>query len=76
MSMVATPCRAFAMAARWNGHAPQVATGVARTSDSQAQPGKCGGMANSTTGTASTREIRSRGVSLVGRWGVGEMGAA
>jgi hypothetical protein len=38
VSMVATPCRAFATAARWNGHAPHSATGVARTSEIQAQP--------------------------------------
>ena len=61
VSMVATPCRAFPTAARWKGHAPHSATGVASASDSHAQGRDGQAMASTTTGTASTKEISSRG---------------
>ena len=32
VSMVAAPCRALTIAARWNGHAPHTATGEASAS--------------------------------------------
>ena len=37
VSIVAAPCRRFSQAARWNGHAPQTTTGVARASDTHCQ---------------------------------------
>ena len=62
VSMVAARCRAFASAARWNGQAPQMATGAASVSDSHCQlrNWSTGTMASTTTGTASASEISSR----------------
>ena len=60
--MVAAPCRALIRAARWNGHAPQVATGVAAASEAQRQSWNCsaGTIASSTTGTARATETSIR----------------
>ena len=38
VSMVEAPCRAARAAARWNGHAAQVATGRARAATTHCQP--------------------------------------
>ena len=53
VSMVAAPCRAFTAAARWNGQAPQVTTGVVSARASHCQYRNCSGgtMASSRTGT-------------------------
>ena len=63
VSMVAAPWRRLAHAARWNGQAPQMATGAARVSDSHCQLSNCsaGTMAMATTGTVSAAETISRG---------------
>jgi hypothetical protein len=37
VSMVDAPCRRFAQAARWNGHAPHTATGAARVREIHCQ---------------------------------------
>ena len=37
VSIVAAPCRRFAHAARWNGHAPHTTTGAARVSEIHCQ---------------------------------------
>src|SRR5262245_53636785 len=60
--MVAAPCRALAAMARWNGQAPQVATGVASVSETHCQAGNwaAGTMASTVTGTASATETTSR----------------
>ncbi len=60
--MVAAPCRAPVYAARWNGSPPQTTTGAASVSESHCQLSNCraGTMASSTTGTASSTEVRSR----------------
>ncbi len=62
VSMVAVPCRAFAAAARWNGQAPQTATGVASAKASHCQCGKCsaGTMDSASTGTASAALTSNR----------------
>src|SRR5882757_3104954 len=56
VSMVAVPCRRFVYAALWNGHAAQVTTGVARTSENHCQYSNCqaGTMAMAITGTDRT----------------------
>ena len=60
--MVAAPWRRLAHAARWNGQAPQVATGAASVRDSHCQLVNCsaGTIAISSTGTVSATEIASR----------------
>ena len=60
--MVAARCRALTSAARWNGHAPQTATGAASASDSHCQFRNCsaGAIASTTTGTARTSETSKR----------------
>ncbi len=62
VSMVAAPWRRLAHAARWNGQAPQVATGAASVSDSHCQLVNCsaGTIAISSTGTVSTMESTNR----------------
>jgi len=52
----------LAHAARWNGHAPQTATGAARVSDSHCQLSNCSGatIAITNTGRVSSAEITSR----------------
>ena len=60
--MVAAPCRALTAAARWNGQAPQVTTGVASASDTHCHAGKwaAGTIASTITGTASASDATSR----------------
>jgi len=60
--MVAAPCRALTAAARWNGQAPQAATGVASASDTHCHAGNwaAGTIASSVTGTASASDTTSR----------------
>src|SRR5664279_5894496 len=62
VSIVAVACRAFAQAARWNGHAPQTTTGAANVRLSHCQLSNCNGdtMASTRTGSVSTEEIVSR----------------
>ena len=62
VSMVAAPCLALTRAARWNGQAPQTATGAASASDSHCQLRNCsaGTIASTTTGTPSSSETSSR----------------
>ena len=62
VSMLAMKRRALCSATRWNGHAPQTATGDARASTSHCQFVNCSaGIIDSTsTGTVSTVEMRSR----------------
>ena len=57
VSIVAPPCRRFAHAARWNGHAPQATTGTVSASDSHCQYVNCsaGTIAIAITGTVSAR---------------------
>ena len=69
--MVAAACRALTAAARWNGQAPQVTTGVASASDTHCQAGNwaAGTIASTTTGTASASDTtsRRRGVAAASR---------
>ena len=60
--MVVVPWRRLMAAARWKGHAPQSTTGVASTSETQAQRSNCQGgtIASAITGTASIAETTSR----------------
>ena len=62
VSIVAVRWRSPRQASRWNGHAPQSTTGVARKSATSSQPANCSGpiMERARTGTASTVEIRRR----------------
>ena len=62
VSIVAVPCRRFAHAARWNGHAPHATTGTASASDSHCQYVNCsaGTIAIAITGTSAPDEISSR----------------
>ena len=62
VSIVAAPCRRFAHAAAWNGHAPHTTTGAARIRDSHCQLSNCNGatIASSSTGAVSTAETSSR----------------
>ena len=63
--MVAAPCRALTSAARWNGQAPQTATGEASTRAAHCQFRNCraGIMASTTTGNARATDTSSRGSS-------------
>ena len=70
VSIVAVPWRRLAHAARWNGHAPQSTTGVARFSASHCQLSNCsaGIIETSSTGSDSSAETIRRkrsGASLV-----------
>ena len=69
--MVVEPWRALVHAALWNGQAPQVATGAARTSESHCQLRNCqaGTIAIAITGTVSsaTHTRRSRSSSTWSR---------
>ena len=60
--MVVAPCRAFTQAARWNGSAPQTATGAASVSASHCQlvNWSAGIIDSSATGIPSAAEMRSR----------------
>ena len=60
--MVAARCRALTIAARWNGHAPQTATGEASASEAHCQFRNCsaGTIASATTGIASASDTSSR----------------
>ena len=62
VSIVAVPCRRFAQAARWNGHAPHRITGVASCSESHCQLSNCSGriIASASTGADSSAEISRR----------------
>ena len=62
VSIVAVPWRRLAHAARWNGHAPQMTTGVARFSASHCQLSNCsaGIIETSSTGSESSAETISR----------------
>lgn len=62
VSMVAAPWRALTHAARWNGSAPQTATGAASVRASHCQFGNCrtGTIESTTTGTASTADTTRR----------------
>ena len=62
VSIVAAPCRRLTHAARWNGQAPQTATGAASASASHCQFVNCsaGIIDIATTGTVSTVEMISR----------------
>ena len=62
VSIVAVACLRFAQAARWNGHAPQITTGVASCSASHCQLSNwsAGIIDISSTGSASSAEMSSR----------------
>ena len=62
VSIVAAPWRALTQAARWNGQAPQTATGAARVRASHCQFVNCsaGIIDISATGVVSATEISSR----------------
>ena len=62
VSMVAAPWRRLTQAARWNGHAPQITTGVASCSASHCQLSNCsaGIIDTRSTGSDSAAETTSR----------------
>ena len=57
VSIVAAPCLRFNQAARWNGHAPQVTTGVARRPTTH---GSTSSIDSTTTGTVRTAATARR----------------
>ena len=63
VSIVVDPPRAALNAAEWNGHAPHVTTGRARSPTTHCQPGKCQLITIETAmiGTARMREPMNRG---------------
>ncbi len=62
VSIVLAPCRALTTAARWNGQAPQTATGLAMVSASHCQLSNCsaGTIDSRSTGRVRTALTSSR----------------